>query len=218
MTQSEVHTADLQILGTTVQNLVTTVTRHPGFVHPWCLDLYCMNVLLCMFNFLLILLYFTLVLPYVLFKYCSCMFFVSLWVILSRALLFPVHYSSFVIHQMLLSPFNIGFIHLLCSMTSLNSFLHQKYNANQWMTCCCRWKRWILTKLSISLSHHLQILYKLSLRKEDWYFLELWMNRKVKVSSARMDLNCECMCYCLLFPVIFPWHHLSVPEKWISKH
>jgi len=34
MTQSEVHTADLQILGTTVQNLVTTVTRHPGFVHP----------------------------------------------------------------------------------------------------------------------------------------------------------------------------------------
>jgi len=172
-----------------------------------------------MFNFPLILLYFTLILPYVLFKYYSWMFsFFSLWVILSHALLFPVHYSSSVVHWMLLSPFNIGFIHLLCSMTSLNSFLNQKYNANLWMTCCCRWKQWILTKLSISLFRHLQILYKLSLQKEDWYFLELWMNRKVKVSSARMDVNCACMCCCLLFPVIFPWHHFSVPERWIYKH
>lgn len=42
VTCSKFHTKDLQILGTTIQNLVTTVTRHPGFVHP-CVILYLLS-------------------------------------------------------------------------------------------------------------------------------------------------------------------------------
>lgn len=34
VTCSKFHTKDLQIIGATIQNLGTMVTRHPGFVHP----------------------------------------------------------------------------------------------------------------------------------------------------------------------------------------
>ena len=34
VTRSEFHTEDSQILGTIIQDLVTSATWHPGFVHP----------------------------------------------------------------------------------------------------------------------------------------------------------------------------------------
>jgi len=34
LTKSEFHTEDSQMLGTIIQDLVTTATSHPGFVHP----------------------------------------------------------------------------------------------------------------------------------------------------------------------------------------
>jgi hypothetical protein len=35
VTLTSFHSQDPQILGTTIQSVVTQVTLHPGFVHPW---------------------------------------------------------------------------------------------------------------------------------------------------------------------------------------